>query len=392
MREVVIALAHRTAIGKGNKGSFAQTRPDTLGAAVLKGLLEKVPDMDPALIGDVIMGCAMPEGAQGMNVGRNIALMAGLPDTVPGMTVNRFCSSGLETINIGALEIAAGRCDAVIAGGVESMSMVPMGGFRYLPSPELVAEAPATFTNMGLTAENLVADDELSREAQDQFAYNSHMKALAAIKVGKFKDEIIPVETAITKPGKKPVVVDLTVDTDEGPRADTSLEGLAKLKPAFKAGGSVTAGNASQVSDGAAAVLLTTPELCAAAGLTPLARFVTYAVAGVKPEIMGIGPVAAIPKALAQSGLTLDQMDVIELNEAFAAQSLSVLKRMNLDPADPRINPNGGAIALGHPLGCTGAKLTATALHELTRRQGKYAMVTMCIGTGMGACGIFERL
>ncbi len=392
MREVVIALAHRTAIGKGNKGNFAQTRPDTLGTAVLKGLLERAPDMDPALIGDVIMGCAMPEGAQGMNVGRNIALMAGLPVSVPGMTVNRFCSSGLETINIGALEIAAGRCDAVIAGGVESMSMVPMGGFRYLPSPELVAEAPATFTNMGLTAENLVADDELSREAQDQFALNSHIKALAAIKDGKFKDEIIPVKTAITKPGKKPVVVDLIVDTDEGPRADTSLEGLAKLRPAFKANGSVTAGNSSQVSDGAGAVLLTTPEFCAAIGLTPLARFVTYAVAGVEPELMGIGPVAAIPKALAQSGLTLDQMDVIELNEAFAAQSLSVLKRMNLDSTDPRINPNGGAIALGHPLGCTGAKLTATALHELTRRQGKYAMVTMCIGTGMGACGIFERL
>jgi len=381
-------------VGKAKRGSFAQTRPDDLGAAAVRGIMEHAPELDPLRVGDMIMGCAMPEGEQGMNVGRNIALLAGLPDEVPGMTINRFCSSGLETVNLGALKIAAGQEDVIIAGGVESMTMIPMGGQRYLPNPGLVAADPGTYLTMGLTAERLAEEDELTREAQDAFALASHQKALAAIADGKSRNEIVPVATQLAKPGPdgRPAVVELTVDTDEGPRADTSLESLAKLRPAFKVGGTVTAGNASQMSDGGAALLLTTPEICAELGLAPLARFVTYAVAGVEPEIMGIGPVAAVPKALAQSGLKLDDMDVIELNEAFAAQSLSVLKRLELSPDDGRINANGGAIALGHPLGCTGAKLTATALHELQRRGGKYAMVTMCIGTGMGAAGIFERI
>jgi acetyl-CoA acyltransferase len=394
MRDVVVALALRTPVGKAFKGSFAQTRPDDLGAAAVRGLLAAAPNLDPARVGDVIMGCAMPEAEQGMNVGRNIGLMAGLPDSVPGMTVNRFCSSGLETINIGAMEIMTGRCDIVIAGGTESMTMIPMGGLRYMPNPGLVAEAPGTYLNMGLTAERLAVEDEITREAQDAFALASHSKAAAAIAEGRFKDEIVPVKTAVSKPDVKgkPQVIDLTVDTDEGPRADSSLETLAKLKPAFKQGGTVTAGNSSQMSDGAGAALLCTPEIAKELGLTPIARFVTYAVAGVDPRVMGIGPVQAVPKALAQAGLKLDDMDVIELNEAFAAQSLSVLKRLDLKADDPRINANGGAIALGHPLGCTGAKLTATALHELKRRGGKYAMVTMCIGTGMGAAGIFEAM
>lgn len=394
MRDVVVALALRTPVGKAGKGSFAQTRPDTLGAAAVRGLLERAPRMDPARLGDVIMGCAMPEAEQGMNVGRNIGLLAGLPDSVPGMTVNRFCSSGLETVALGALKIAHGWADAVIAGGVESMSMIPMGGLRYLPSPELTASDPATFLGMGLTAERLVAEDGITREAQDAFALASHTKAAAAIAGGRFAEEIVPVTTKVSRPDERgvPREFELTVDTDEGPRPDSTLEALARLKPAFKAGGTVTAGNSSQTSDGAAAVLLTTPELAAEWGLEPLARFVTYAVAGVEPEIMGIGPVEAVPKAMAQAGLELKDMDVIELNEAFAAQSLSVLKRLGLDPEDGRINANGGAIALGHPLGCTGAKLTATALHELKRRGGGRALVTMCVGTGMGAAGIFETL
>jgi len=394
MRDVVVALALRTPVGKAKRGKLAQTRPDELGAVAVRGVMERAPGLEPLRVGDVIMGCAMPEGEQGMNVGRNIGLMAGLPDEVPGMTVNRFCSSGLETVNLAALKIGAGIDDVIIAGGVESMTMIPMGGQRYLPDPGLVSRDPGTYLNMGLTAERLAAEDEISREAQDAFALASHRKALAAIEGGRYVDEIVPVETRISKPGAdgKPQVIDLVVDTDEGPRADTSLESLSKLRPAFKQNGTVTAGNSSQMSDGGAALLLTTPEVCAEIGLQPLARFVTYAVAGVEPEIMGIGPVSAAPKALAQAGLKMDDMDVIELNEAFAAQSLSVLKRLELSPDDGRINANGGAIALGHPLGCTGAKLATTALHELKRRKGRYAMVTMCIGTGMGAAGIFERI
>ncbi len=394
MREVVVTSALRTATGKALKGTLRHTRPDDLGAAVVKGLLAAHPGLDPARVGDVVMGCAMPEGEQGMNVGRNIALMAGLPVSVPGMTVNRFCSSGLETINYAAMQIMTGQSDCVIAGGVESMTMIPMGGLRYLPNPTIAAEAPATLTNMGLTAENLVVQDELSREAQDLFAYNSNMKAVAAIQEGRFVDEIVPVMAALPAKARngRPALQEVEFKVDEGPRADTTVESLARLKPAFKLGGTVTAGNSSQMSDGAAASMLMTAELAAELGLQPLARFVGYAVAGVEPEIMGIGPVAAVPKVMERTGLSLDQMDVIELNEAFAAQSLSVLKRLGLDPADERINANGGAIALGHPLGCTGAKLTATALHELKRRGGKYALVTMCIGTGMGAAGIFENL
>ncbi len=394
MRDVVVAAALRTPVGRASRGTFRQTRPDDLAAAVLRALLAKAPKLDPARIGDVILGCAMPEGEQGMNVGRVVTLLAGLPVSVPGMTVNRFCSSGLETIHIGAMEIATGQSDFVLAGGVESMTLIPMGGLRFLPNPALASDAPATYLNMGLTAERLAERHSIPREAQDAFAYASHQKALAALESGKFLEETVPVKASVNSPGPdgRPQVRETVLDKDEGPRADTTLEALAKLKPAFKAGGTVTAGNSSQMSDGAAAVLLTTPELAAEAGLDPLARYVTYAVAGVPPEIMGIGPVEAIPKALARAGLRLDDIDVIELNEAFAAQSLAVLQRMGLDPADPRINPNGGAIALGHPLGCTGAKLTATALHELRRRRGRYAMVTMCIGTGMGAAGIFEAL
>jgi acetyl-CoA acyltransferase len=394
MREVVVAAAKRTAVGKALKGTLRHTRPDDLGAAVVKNILEMYPNLDPARIGDVIMGCAMPEGEQGMNVGRNIALMAGLPITVPGVTVNRFCSSGLETLNYGYLQIASGQNDIVIAGGVESMSMIPMGGLRYLPNPTVAHDQPGTLTNMGITAENLVVRDEISRQAQDEFAYNSNMKAIAAIEAGNYVDEIVPVMAQLPAKAKngRPISKDVEFLVDEGPRADTTVESLARLRPAFKNGGTVTAGNSSQMSDGAAASMLCTPEIAAEIGATPLARFVGYAVAGVGPEVMGIGPVEAIPKVMAQTGLTLDQMDVIELNEAFAAQSLAVLKALDLDPTDGRINPNGGAIALGHPLGCTGAKLTATALHELKRRGGKYALVTMCIGTGMGAAGIFEAI
>ncbi len=394
MREVVVALALRTPGGRAKKGTFRQTRPDDLGAAVIRALLEKAPNLDPARIDDVVIGCAMPEGEQGLNVGRNLVLLAGLPDSVPGMTVNRFCSSGLETINLGAAEIALGQSDVVIAGGVESMTLVPMGGVRYLPNPTMASESPGTYLGMGLTAERLAERDDIAREAQDAFAYDSHMKAVAAQKDGKFDAELVTVTTAVSDPGPngKPSVREVVLDRDEGPRADTTLEALAKLKPAFKADGTVTAGNASQMTDGAAAVLLTTPEIAAELKLEPLARWVGYAVAGVPPEIMGIGPVEAVPKALKRMGLKLDDMDVIELNEAFAAQSLAVLKGLSIDAKDQRVNANGGAIALGHPLGCTGAKLTATALHELGRRKGKYAMVTMCIGTGMGAAGIFQAM
>ncbi|MBM4129518.1 acetyl-CoA C-acyltransferase [bacterium] len=394
MQEVLVISARRTAVGRALKGTLRHTRPDDLGAAVVGRLVADQPALDPARLGDVIMGCAMPEGEQGLNVGRNIALMAGLPVTVPGLTVNRFCSSGLETVNYAALKIAAGQCEAAIAGGVETMTMVPMGGLRYLPSPALAGEHPEYLTNMGLTAENLAGRDGITRAEQDAFACESHRKAIAAIAAGRFAAEIVPVLAALPSRDAKgrPSQQLVEFKIDEGPRADTTVEALAKLKPAFKVDGTVTAGNASQMSDGAAAALLGTRAFADSIGAEPLGRFVAYAVAGVAPEIMGIGPVEAVPRALAQAGLKLEQMDVIELNEAFAAQSLAVCRGLGLRPDDPRLNPNGGAIALGHPLGCTGAKLLATALHELRRRGGRYALVTMCIGTGMGAAGIFEAV
>ena len=393
MREVVVTLAVRTPVGKAPRGSLRQTRPDDLGATVVRAILERAPKLQPDRVDDVIFGCAMPEGSQGMNVGRNIVLLSGLPDSVPGMTVNRFCSSGLETINLGAAEIMTGQSEIVIAGGVESMTMVPIGGFRYLPIPGMLDEDPVSAIGMGLTAERLADEDEISREQQDAFALHSHEKALEAQAEGRFARELVPVTTRLATADRsgKPVEREIVLDRDEGPRADSSLEALGKLKPAFKLGGTVTAGNSSQMSDGAAAALLMTPEKADELGMEPLARFVGYAVAGVPPEIMGIGPVKAVPKVLDRCGLTLDRMDVIELNEAFAAQSLSVIKRLGLDPRDERLNANGGAIALGHPLGCTGAKLAVTAIHELRRRDARYAMVTMCIGLGMGAAGIFER-
>lgn len=394
MKEVFVIAARRTAVGKAIKGSLRHTRPDDLGAAVVRELLRGTPGLDPARIGDVIMGCAMPEAEQGMNVGRNIALLAGLPVSVPGMTVNRFCSSGLESIALGAMQIMTGRAHAVIAGGTETMTLVPMGGLRYLPNPTLAAENPEALLGMGLTAERLAERDGISRQAQDEFAYHSHMKAVRAIAAGRFEDEIVPVQAHL--PGKdtrgRPADVPVEFRVDEGPRADTTVEALARLKPAFKLNGTVTAGNSSQMSDGAAAVLLVSGEVAKELKVQPIARFVDYRVAGVPPEIMGIGPVEAVPLVMKAAGLSLEKMDVIELNEAFAAQGLAVCKGLGLDPADPRLNPNGGAVALGHPLGCTGAKLTATALCELQRRGGKHALVTMCIGTGMGAAGIFAAV
>jgi acetyl-CoA acyltransferase len=394
MREVVVAAALRTPVGKAPRGSFSQTRPDDLGAAVVRAILARAERLDPREIDDVILGCAMPEGPQGMNVARNVVLLAGLPHVVPGMTVNRFCSSGLETIAIAAGQIATGQSDVVIAGGVESMSAVPMGGLRYSPNPRLAEQGTGALLNMGLTAERLATEDGIDRGKQDAFALASHRKALEAQRAGRFDDEIVPVRTRRTEPDAagRPVEREIVLERDEGPREDTSLEALGRLATVFKRGGTVTAGNSSQTSDGAAALLLTTRERADALGLAPLARFRGYAVAGVPPEIMGIGPVEAVPKVLARTGLELGDIDVIELNEAFAAQSLSVLGRLGLAGDDERVNPNGGAIALGHPLGCTGAKLAATALHELARRRARYAMVTMCIGLGMGAAGVFERL
>jgi acetyl-CoA acyltransferase len=402
MREAVIVSSVRTAVGKAPKGSLRSTRPDDLAALVIKESVARAKGLDPKEIEDVIIGCAMPEAEQGMNVARIASLRAGLPVTVAAMTVNRFCSSGLQAIAIAAERIMAGQGDVAVAGGVDSMSMVPMGGHKISPNPWLMDHYPDTYLNMGLTAENLARKYGFTREQADEFSLTSHKKALAAIAAGKFKDEIVPVAvsyTSIANGGNgslsngaaiaKPKTVNLTFDTDEGPRADTSLEVLAKLKPAFHAHGVVTAGNSSQMSDGAAASVLMSAERARELGMKPLARFIAFATAGCPPEEMGVGPVFAIPKVLKIAGLKLDQIDVIELNEAFAAQALTVIKLAGLDPA--RVNVNGGAVALGHPLGCTGAKLTATILRELERRQARYGLVTMCIGGGMGAAGIFER-
>jgi acetyl-CoA acyltransferase len=405
MREAVIVSAVRTAVGKAGKGTLRTTRPDDLAAYAIREAIARAKGLDSKEIEDVILGCAMPEAEQGMNVARIASLRAGLPVEISAMTINRFCSSGLQAIAIAADRIMAGQGDVAVAGGTESMTMVPMGGNKVAPNPWLMDHYPDAYLSMGLTAENLAKKYGITREQADEFSLASHQKALAALAAGKFKDEIVPVEVsyaafeaaangaASSSSGAKsanPKTVKIMFDTDEGPRADTSLEALAKLKPAFHVNGTVTAGNSSQMSDGAAATVVMSAERARSLGLKPLARFVAFATSGAPPEEMGIGPVNAIAKVLKIAGLTLDQMDVIELNEAFAAQSLSVMKVAGLDAS--RVNVNGGAIALGHPLGCTGAKLTATILRELERRNARYGLVTMCIGGGMGAAGIFERV
>jgi acetyl-CoA acyltransferase len=391
MREVVIASAVRTPVGKAYKGTLRATRPDDLAAVAIKGALERAAQLDPREIEDVILGCAMPEAEQGMNVARIASLRAGLPVDVSAMTINRFCSSGLQAIAIAAERIMAGSCEVIVAGGVESMTMIPMGGHKISANPWLVANYPDAYLSMGLTAERLAKRFGIAREQADEFSLGSHQKALAAIQAGKFDDEVVPVPVSFTTPnGSKPKRVEITFKQDEGPRGDTTLEALGALKPAFHAKGTVTAGNSSQMSDGAAAAVVISAERAKALGLKPLARFLAFATAGYKPEEMGLGPVYAIPKALKIAGLKLSDIDVIELNEAFAAQALSVIKEGELDSA--RVNPNGGAIALGHPLGCTGAKLTASIIRELKRRNGRYGIVTMCVGGGMGAAGIFENI
>ncbi|MDI1253438.1 acetyl-CoA C-acyltransferase [Thermomonas sp.] len=397
IQDAYIVAATRTPVGKAPRGVFHNTRPDDMLAHVLRSVIAQAPGIDVNRIDDAIIGCAMPEGEQGMNVARIGVLLAGLPNTIAAQTINRFCSSGLQAVALAADQIRLGNSDLMLAGGTESMSMVPMMGNK-------VALAPSVFNNdhiaiaygMGITAEKVAAEWKVSREDQDAFAFASHQKALAAIAGGEFRDEISPYDVISHIPDLAGNVVRLReklVDTDEGPRPDTSLEGLAKLRPVFRNGqfgGSVTAGNSSQMSDGAGAVLLASEQAIKDYGLTPLARFVSFSVAGVRPEVMGIGPIEAIPKALRQAGLTQDQLDWIELNEAFAAQALAVIRTCGLDPS--KVNPLGGAIALGHPLGATGAVRTATILHGMRRRQQKYGMVTMCIGTGMGAAGIFEAL
>lgn len=391
MRDVVIVSAVRTPVGKAYKGTLRATRPDDLAAVAIKGALERVPQLDPNEIEDVILGCAMPEAEQGMNVARVASLRAGLPVEISAMTINRFCSSGLQAIALAAERIMAGGAETIVAGGVESMTMIPMGGHKVSANPWIVANYPDAFLSMGLTAERVGKRYNITREMSDEFSVQSHKKAIAAIEAGKFDDELVPVPVSFTTPnGSKPKRTEIVFKMDEGPRADTSLEALLALKAAFHVKGTVTAGNSSQMSDGAAAAVVMSAERANALGLKPLARYVAYATAGYKPEEMGIGPVFAIPKALKMAGLTLADIDVIELNEAFAAQSLAVIQEAKLDPAI--INVNGGAIALGHPLGCTGAKLTATLLAEMRRCQVRYGMVTMCVGGGMGATGIFELL
>jgi acetyl-CoA acyltransferase len=402
MPDAVIVSAVRTPVGRAYKGSLRATRPDDLAALVIAEAIARVPGLSASEVDDVILGCAMPEGEQGMNVARIAALRAGLPVETSAMTINRFCSSGLQAIALAADRVRGGGAEVIVAGGTESMSMVPMGGNKISPNPWLVDNYPDAYINMGLGTENIARKFGISREAADQFAMNSHSKAVAAIAAGKFKDEMLAVEvktTSLPLNGNgngskakqlKPATRSLKFETDELPRADTSLEVLAKLKPAFHVKGLVTAGNSSPMSDGAAAVVVMSDMRAKALGVKPLARFVGYATAGCLPEEFGIGPVSAIPKALKLAGLKLDDIAVIELNEAFAAQSLAVIQQAGLDST--RVNPNGGAIALGHPLGCTGAKLTASIVRELERRSARYGMVTMCIGGGMGAAGIIERL
>lgn len=393
MSEAVIVAATRSAVGKAPRGTLSATRPDDMAGAVIRGLLGRVPDLDPAEVDDLILGCAFPEGEQGMNFARQVVFLAGLPDATSAMTINRYCSSGLEAIHLAALKVMSGAVNCVVAGGAETMSMIPMGGNKIVPNPELASGRPESYLNMGLTAERVAEQDGISREDQDAFALLSHQRALAAQAAGHFDEEITPLAVEATRPsgkGAKSETVSRSFARDEGPRADTTAEALAMLRPVFKTGGTVTAGNTSQMSDGAAALLVCSPDFAKSRGLKPLARYVSYATAGLAPELMGLGPVYAVPKALASAGLELADIDIVELNEAFAAQGLAVMRRLGMDSA--KTNVNGGAIALGHPLGCTGAKLSTQALSELKRRNARYAMVTMCVGGGMGAAGIFENL
>ncbi|AET66555.1 acetyl-CoA acetyltransferase [Desulfosporosinus orientis DSM 765] len=385
MQEAYIVQAKRTAIGKSGKGSLAQVRPDDLGAYVIQDVLRNVPSLKTEEIEDFVLGCSFPEGEQGMNMARIMALRAGLPLDVAGVTINRFCSSGLQAISMAADRIRLGEADVMLAGGAESMSIVPMGGSKPAPNPFMLANAPEVYLSMGITAENVAKKYEVTRDQQDAFAVQSHQKAYAAQSSGRFDDEIVPIPLPTWgKPGEK------WFKTDEGIRPETTMESLAKLRPAFLNGGSVTAGNSSQTSDGAAITLMMSESKIKELGVKPIAVWRGFAVAGVEPELMGIGPIKAIPKVLKQVGLKLEDIDIFELNEAFASQSLAIIKTLDINPA--KINPNGGAIAFGHPLGCTGAKLTATLLSELTKQKKKYGMVTMCIGGGMGAAGVYELL
>ena len=394
MTDAVIVSAVRTPVGKAPRGTLRTTRPDELGATVIAEALKRAPGIEPGEVEDVILGCAMPEAEQGMNVARIASLRAGVPIEASAITVNRFCSSGLQAIAYGAERIMVGGADAVVAGGTESMSLIPMGGHKVAPNPGLMKDYPDVYLSTGLVAENHAREARVSRDEQDAFALRSHQRAVAALDAGRFEEELVPIDVRVAEPangngGGRPAVRTVAFTADEGPRRDTSLEVLGGLRPAFHVEGSVTAGNSSQMSDGAAAVVLTSRERAERAGLEPLARFVAYATAGVEPERFGVGPVPAIRKVLKRAGLTLDDIDLVELNEAFAAQVLACLRELPIDPG--KLNVNGGAIALGHPLGCTGAKLTTSLLHELKRRGGRYGLVTMCVGGGMGAAGIFER-
>ena len=392
MKEAVIVSAVRTPVGKAKRGGLATVRPDEMAATVIQALLQRTPNLDPAEIEDVVIGCAFPEGEQGLNMARMIALRAGLPDSVPAETINRYCASGVQSIAHVAYAIRSGQIEIGIAGGAESMTMIPMTGFKFSPNPYFTQDLPHYYTNMGLTAENVSVKYGISREDQDDFSLQSHQKAAQAVNSGLFDPELVQIDVEATELGEheKQIKKNFAVKRDEGPRADTNMDALSKLKPAFKEGGVITAGNSSQMSDGAAGVVVMSAERVAQLGLTPLARFVSFAVGGVPPELMGIGPIVAIPKALKLAGLTLNDIDLIELNEAFAAQALAVIRTLEVD--DTKVNVNGGAIALGHPLGCTGSKLTTQLTYEMGRRKSKYGMVTMCIGGGMGAAAIFENL
>ncbi len=390
LREAVIVSVARTAVGKARKGSLAQTRVEDLGKAVLEAVIERAPGLDKRDVEDVIIGCAMPEGEQGFNIARVISLYAGFPVTTPALTINRFCSSGLQAIAFAAERVMLGHADVVIGGGIESMSHVPMSGFRFAPHPGIVDRMPEVYMSMGHTAEEVAKRFNISREDQDRFALSSHRKAAAAISAGRFQEEIVPIRTTIRRLDERDQLIEkeIVFDTDEGVRPDTSMEALAALKPAFALGGTVTAGNSSQTSDGAAAAVVMSRQKAESLGLKPLAAFRSFGLAGVEPEIMGVGPVKAIPKALEMAGITLEQVDLFEINEAFASQCLHIIRALELD--EEKVNVNGGAIALGHPLGCTGAKLTASLIYELKRRGGGYGVVSMCIGGGMGAAGVLE--